>query len=540
MSDRRETPISVLAVIHGTPPHNVLVVVCLVTMAILPSCQQTSLRGLVETRPDSVSQAPDENDPLSVVTDIPAGEQNRTGSSASMTDTSSCTAEVDSSHLSAATTREQRARPVAHEVPLPIFYEPSLLTTLEPDEQSQEHSNANLLTLADLELQALEDNPTIGQALAGVQRSRGIQTQVGLRPNPTFGFQATEIGNEGNAGQQGLFVAQEFVIADKLELNRTVAAEEVRMKSWQWQAQQQRVRNTVRLYYYELLRARRTLKLTRELKRIADQAVEASQRLLEAGEGNKSQLLQAQIESRRRSVAAQNAENSVRAAGRRLAAVVGDVSLQPADIADSFDDELPEFGWDETRQHLLENSPELQVAYAAVNRARWAIQRARVEPIPNVKTQVSLQYDDSTNYTIASVQTGIQWPVFNRNQGNIRAARAELIRATHEVQRVKLSLYERLARAFRDYQNARQQVEEFRSRILSLAGENLKLATEGYRQGQQSYLKLLTVQRTYFEANLGYVNTLTTLWQSATTIQGLLLTNSLSSPNTTSPPSPAG
>ena len=120
------------------------------------------------------------------------------------------------------------------------------------------------------------------------------------------------------------------------------------------------------------------------------------------------------------------------------------------------------------------------------------------------------------------------------------AAQAELIRATHEVQRVELSLHERLARAFRDYQNARQQVEEFRSRILSLAGENLKLATEGYRQGQQSYLKLLTVQRTYFEANIGYVNTLTTLWQSATTIQGLLLTNSLSSPKTTSSPSPAG
>ena len=60
--------------------------------------------------------------------------------------------------------------------------------------------NAMGLTLAELEQIALQNNPTLRQAGNLIQRAQGNWTQVGLYPNPTAGYVAGEIGNDGDAG----------------------------------------------------------------------------------------------------------------------------------------------------------------------------------------------------------------------------------------------------------------------------------------------------------------------------------------------------
>src|SRR5262245_13319477 len=53
------------------------------------------------------------------------------------------------------------------------------------------------LCLADLEQMALQGNPTLAQASAQVEASRGKALQAGLAPNPTAGYQAEQIGVQG-------------------------------------------------------------------------------------------------------------------------------------------------------------------------------------------------------------------------------------------------------------------------------------------------------------------------------------------------------
>ena len=48
-----------------------------------------------------------------------------------------------------------------------------------------------------------------------------------------------------------------------------------------------------------------------------------------------------------------------------------------------------------------------------------------------------------------------------------------------------------------------------------------------YRQGEFSYLQLLTAQRTFFQVNLAYVHALRDLWSSANRIEGMLLSGGL-------------
>ena len=140
---------------------------------------------------------------------------------------------------------------------------------------------------------------------------------------------------------------------------------------------------------------------------------------------------------------------------------------------------------------------------------------------------MSVQLDDSTGDVVTSVQLGVALPIWNRNQGGIRQARAEVSAAQQNIERVELDLKNRLAGAFQAYADARIQVEGFSQEILPKARETLELVQNGYEQGEVGYLDFLAAQRTYSQTSLTYIEALRTLWQSSVRIEGLLLENSL-------------
>ena len=190
---------------------------------------------------------------------------------------------------------------------------------------------------------------------------------------------------------------------------------------------------------------------------------------------------------------------------------------------------MKEIDQDNVLQEILAASPELQAAQENVYRARVALQRARVEPIPNVFVQIGAQYDYSSDFAVAGLQVGVPLPVFNANQGNIRSAEAEVIAAEREVDRIRLELEHRLAATMERYANARYEVERSSKFILRDTKEALDLVTEGYGKGQLRYLRFLTAQRAYFQANIQYLSALRNWWAAKLEIDGLLLSGGLSS-----------
>jgi cobalt-zinc-cadmium efflux system outer membrane protein len=383
------------------------------------------------------------------------------------------------------------------------------------------------MTLAELEEMAVRCNPTVAQAANRVAAVRGHWVQVGLYPNPRAGYIGAEIGNEGHAGQQGSYVGQEIVTAGKLRLNRSVAEQEVRQAEWAWQAQRQRVLTDVRRSFYDVLVAQRTMELTEQLLRIGEEGVRSTKSLMKAQEVARADVLQAHIEAESARVLLQRARNRHAASWRNLAAVVGNANMPPQRLAGEAWDGLHELTWEDTYNRLLAESPQLAAARAGVARAQATINREYAQRVPNIDLQMAVQYDNATKDTFATVQAGVPIPFFNRNQGNIRKAHAELLAAQNEVQRVQLDLQQRLAAVFEQYATARYQVEKYSQDILPSAQASLDLANKGYRQGEYNYLFLLTAQRTYFQTNLIYLDALQELRTASTAIEGNLLNGSL-------------
>lgn len=355
------------------------------------------------------------------------------------------------------------------------------------------------LTVADLEQLALARNPTLVQAGANVEDTRGRAVQSGLYPNPTVGYNGEQIGTgRGRLGeQQGGFIDQTVVTAGKLRLNRAKFGQEVAQMEWEAAAQQYRVVNGVRSRYYQLLAMRQLIAVREEFVRVADDIVVTLEELVNVGQANKPDLLQGRIEARQARVGLQNAKALYLAAWKQLAAFVGQPDLPVGPLRGDLEagDPLPDF--DATLAHLLEASPELQVARAEVARTQFALKREQVEPIPNVQLRNATGYNFETNSVTTTVNVGVRLPVFDKNQGNIRSARAQLARAQADVGRVELDLQRRLARAYARYQTTLAVVEMYSKGNLPDAREAFRLYKESLERKRATYPQVLIAQRNY-------------------------------------------
>ena len=383
------------------------------------------------------------------------------------------------------------------------------------------------LTLEQVLQMAISGNPAIGVAAARVDALRGKWVQVGLAPNPTLGYVASEVGNDAQEGQQGMYVGQTFVRGNKLNLNRAIVSQEISRAEQELSTIRQRVLTDTRRGFYDVLIAQRKSDLAEELVKVSEKAVKASNSLLQAQEISVVALLQTELVAENTLILARRAQNEREAAWRRLASVLASPDMSPTRLVGDLEAEAM-LEWDEQLQRIMAESPEIAAALAELDRANGSLDRAFAQVKTDVNVQLAVQYDTATYYTVAGVQVGLPIPLWDRNQGGIRQAQGEIAAAERNIQRVELGLQERLATAFQRYADARFQVEKYGRDILPKAQRTFDLVTRAYEKAEVGYIDMLTAQRTYFQTRLQSIEAKRELWQSRILIEGLLLDGSLS------------
>ncbi len=296
-----------------------------------------------------------------------------------------------------------------------------------------------------------------------------------------------------------------------------------------WEAQGLRVTTDVRTAAYGVLVAQRKVELLRELVRIGEAGRQAAEALFRAKEVSRVDILRARVEENTARLELDSAQQEYRSAWRKVAIVAGVPELEPARLADKLEGGLPDRTWGESLSRLLTSSPEMAQAYAHVDRANCAVARECAGRIPNFDVETGVRHNFASDNAVASVRVAVPLQLFDRNQGNIYRANAELAAAHQEARRIELLLQERLTDAFNRYQVAKTRADHYANDILPDADVSLELVREGYRRGEFSYLELLTAQRTSFRVNLAYVESLRDLRVSNAQIDGLLLSGGLQS-----------
>ena len=407
---------------------------------------------------------------------------------------------------------------------------------------SQRVASGPTYQLEDLERMATAHNPTLIQAQRAVEAARGRQWQSGLYPNPTVGYEGEEIrGGVYGGGEQGFFVEQPIILGGKLGLNRKVGAGEVKQRQADAEAQRRRVENDVRVAYYHVLAAQERLAIKRDLVGIAQSTVRIVHQFGNVGQADETEVLEAEAEEQRMEIAAGIAQHMLRRQWTILISVVGVPSLPDGSVAGRIDADLPSLDERQLLTSLLAASPTVQTAQAGVERAEAALQRARHEPIPDLTLKGGLQQNFEPLNPGSSREVGLQGfaeiglhlRLWDRNQGSIAAARADLETAQGEVSRVELTLRRRSAMFTEDYRSARLTADRYQGEILPRLERAYGLMTARYGEMTASFIRVLNLQRMLYENETGYIDALEHAWTSSIALSGFLLEDGLMLPAST-------
>ena len=130
--------------------------------------------------------------------------------------------------------------------------------------------------------------------------------------------------------------------------------------------------------------------------------------------------------------------------------------------------------------------------------------------------------------------------MFDRNQGTVRQAAADLARSQAEVSRLQLDLHRRFADAFTRYQTAREQVENFRDQVLPKARKSVELYEEQLKARRAAFPQVLVARRTVYQLNEEYNRSLAQFRRAEVEVRGLLLVDGLTAPSSPTPPGHIG
>jgi cobalt-zinc-cadmium efflux system outer membrane protein len=201
-------------------------------------------------------------------------------------------------------------------------------------------------------------------------------------------------------------------------------------------------------------------------------------------------------------------------------------------------DKMPDLNAEQMVDSIVAESPAVKRAKQDVAVAEARLKDAKRETVPDLQLRAGEQYNGeqvSTNpvksvgaQSFASV--GINIPVWNRNQGNIGAAKVDIERAQQEVLRQQLSLRQQASTLVQSYESARFEADRYRTELLPRASKAYELYLAKYQEMAQAYPQVLVSQRTYFQLRIGYLMALHDVWKSAVALKNYTLMGGLQTP----------
>lgn len=420
---------------------------------------------------------------------------------------------------------DQGNQPAAPQLELP----PAQPEALPPPRRPEIHLGGNdvptmwmePLGLPQLESLAESYNPILQRDMARVASARGLAIQAGLYPNPRFDSNNPEFviadNSTFNAG-----CMQEIVVKGKLKLDRAAAEQVVRQADITFHQNRLALLTAVRQQYFTVLAAQRRVQILSEMSNIAGQALDTGKKLERAQETSHLDTLLLTNDFSQIQANLRRAQILLDGERKQLAAVVGAPGIELAPIVGDLSARRPDFDEELVRQYAITASTIIQIARAEIARDQILLRRAQVEAYPNVTVGPAAQWGNQPGNDQFWLTITFPIPLWDKNQGNIRAAAANIRDAQASLRTAQNDQLQQVADALSHYQASRQLVDQYEAEILPNLRQTLRLAQEGYTKGVFDFNRYLQAQRTVVETNLNYLDALEEVWTTAAKISGLL------------------
>lgn len=221
----------------------------------------------------------------------------------------------------------------------------------------------------------------------------------------------------------------------------------------------------------------------------------------EAGDASGLDVSLAQADARSARELAQRAQTEIVALQPRLRNLLGLTGNEAIEAVEE-DFTVPDGAEDALVDSAFTARPDLRAAeiavQAAAERAKW--QRSRflqmLTPILSVKP-VGTPFA-----TRAAPGVQVEIPIFNRNQGQIARADAEVVQAAWRYAALRDRVELETREAYRRYMQARQSKEQLAGQVRPVVEQSIRQAEQAFRNGDASFLNVLEPTRTRYDIEL--------------------------------------
>lgn len=361
---------------------------------------------------------------------------------------------------------------------------------------------------------ALTSSPALRGAGAVQQAVRGDALSAPLRPNPDLsavvenfgGFGGTGTLRGGRAVQTTVGGSQRIELGGKRGARIGLAGESVNVAGLDFALARLDLARDVVTALTDAVASARLVDIELERARLAEETVRVARGRVEAGRDPLVQQRRAEVTRTTALIASERARREAEVSLRALTVLLGLPQVHLAPRQPWYD----EIGVSRSKprraalaggsQGNLAASPDLARldAVVAQRRANLALQRANA--VPDVTVQGFVRRVEESRETAFVVGAAIPLPIYDRNQGGIARAQAELLQAEVEVERGRLAVMASLTTAERRLDLARRAAQALRTEVVPAAEQAARFAAGGFAAGKFTYLEVLDAQRVLSDA----------------------------------------
>ena len=366
---------------------------------------------------------------------------------------------------------------------------------------------------------AMGANPEISVALREQEATEGVRIQAGVRHNPYISSEIQD--TRRNTQQITLQFNQEIELGNKRE-SRLALADILHTKATaELDALKATIHaNTVNAFY-EVLVAQERLALSKSSFEVANAAVNAATKRVNAGKSSPVEETKSNIAASSAKIELNQSNSQLNSARKRLSALWGNPSpvfeqaygdVENIPIVPSFENLLA----------LLENAPAIGIANLEVSARGGSTKLARSQSTPNITISAGIVHNQELGLNQAILGLSVPIPLFDRNQGNVQEAVSLQYKAQDELIALKTQLATKLAGEHERLSVARLSAISLREEILPGAQNAFEAANKGFNAGKFNFLDVLDAQRTLFQAKSQYIQVLLDAHQAIAEIESIL------------------
>jgi outer membrane protein, heavy metal efflux system len=350
---------------------------------------------------------------------------------------------------------------------------------------------------------ALQNNLDLRVLARRADAARADITVARELNNPDFVGEATR-------SQPNYFLSAGYLfeLGGKRGTRIGIAQSEAQIANLNLDAAQRTLRHDVRIAYYQLLQSRSKLTEISKSRHIAEELLNITKERFEAGDVPRLEVLQADLELKRRENELQEAQNDAKASAVHFNVLLNLDPQAQIEPEGTLEESLPNVSLQTLLDQAVAQRVDIKTLQAEQTAQQGRVSLAQKERIPDLQVEAGTEIHDQDFQYGWRTNLTLEVPVFNFRKGEIAGATATLQSLKSEQSAEEQKIRSEVTESFLKYQTADFRVENFRKQLLPAVAELEDLSQQSYHEGKASIVSAIDAQRNSFEVRLEYLEAL--------------------------------